>query len=234
MLSHIATALLSLITLKLAHSLYLRSSNVSRGHALGSRAAVITSFLPFGLDFMFGIIRADSNFRMLEFWQDLITSACPPSNKSFTAELYPLFGPRMILTTSPANMKAILATQFNDYGKGPQFAIDWKDFFGRGVFVVDGEEWSHARKTARPAFAKSRLEDLFVVEKHTAKLLDLVRGFEGKEFDLKPQLYSWSMDVATDFLFGEAVGCLGDEDREGFAKAFNGFEKWMAWKVRIM
>ena len=171
---------------------------------------------------------------MLDFWEGLIISSCSPANKSFTAELYPLFGPPMILTTSPANIKAILATQFADYGKGPEFARDWKDFLGRGIFVVDGEEWSQARKTARPAFAKSKFEDLDIVDRHTAKLLELVAGFKDTEFDLKPLLYAWTMDVATDLFFGEAVGCLGDEDKAGFSKAFNGVEQWMAWKVRTM
>lgn len=31
----------------------------------------------------------------------------------------------MIFTADEENVKAILATQFQEYGKGPQFRIEW-------------------------------------------------------------------------------------------------------------
>ena len=37
---------------------------------------------------------------------------------------------RIIFTSDEENVKAILATQFQDYGKGPQFRKDWKEFLG--------------------------------------------------------------------------------------------------------
>jgi len=37
---------------------------------------------------------------------------------------------RLILTADEENIKAILATQFGDYGKGAQFNSEWHDFLG--------------------------------------------------------------------------------------------------------
>jgi hypothetical protein len=31
------------------------------------------------------------------------------------------------MTVDPENIKALLATQFNDFGKGPDFNLVWKD-----------------------------------------------------------------------------------------------------------
>jgi len=35
-------------------------------------------------------------------------------------------GQRAVLTVDPENIKAILATQFNDFGKGQEFHEAWK------------------------------------------------------------------------------------------------------------
>jgi len=39
---------------------------------------------------------------------------------------------RCFLTIDPENIKAILATQFEDYGKGKPFNEAWHDFLGDG------------------------------------------------------------------------------------------------------
>lgn len=45
-------------------------------------------------------------------------------------------GGRLVLTADEENVKAILATQFADYGKGPQFRKEWKDFLGLSRFFL--------------------------------------------------------------------------------------------------
>ena len=39
---------------------------------------------------------------------------------------------RLVLTVDPENTKAILATQFKDFGKGEEFNRDWYLFLGNG------------------------------------------------------------------------------------------------------
>ncbi len=37
----------------------------------------------------------------------------------------------------PEHVKAILATQFNEFGKGPLQLSQWRDLLGTGVFTSD-------------------------------------------------------------------------------------------------
>lgn len=64
----------------------------------------------------------------LKFWHKNFMLFGKPENP-YTLEAT-AFGHRMIFTADPENIKAILATQFNDYGKGKQFHDDWHDFLG--------------------------------------------------------------------------------------------------------
>lgn len=95
---------------------------------------------------------------------------------------------RFIFTADPENIKAILATQFQDYGKGKPFHEDWKDFLGDSIFTTDGEEWHSSRNLIRPQFVKTRVSDLEIFEKHVSKLITLMRG-QGQEVDVSALFY---------------------------------------------
>lgn len=43
-------------------------------------------------------------------------------------------------TYEPANIQAILATQFEDFGLGHRLH-SWSPMFGKGIFTTDGAEW---------------------------------------------------------------------------------------------
>lgn len=47
-------------------------------------------------------------------------------------------GERIIFTADEENIKAILATQFQDFGKGAQFQKEWNDFLGHSRCIADG------------------------------------------------------------------------------------------------
>lgn len=62
----------------------------------------------------------------------------------------------MITTREPENVKAILATQFNDFS----FGIRHQQFYpllGDGIFTLDGAGWSHARGLLRPQFTRDQV-----------------------------------------------------------------------------
>lgn len=46
---------------------------------------------------------------------------------------------RLVLTADEENIKAILATQFGDYGKGAQFNSEWHDFLGDSMKLQSEE-----------------------------------------------------------------------------------------------
>ena len=94
----------------------------------------------------------------------------------------------MVFTADPKNIKAVLATQFGDYGKGEPFHEDWKDFLGDGIFTTDGQQWSESRNLLRPLFVQTRVRDFEIFERHTEKLIGMVGG-RGEEVDISDFFY---------------------------------------------
>lgn len=68
-------------------------------------------------------------------------------------------GKRIIATADPENIKAILASQFNDYGKGEDFHNDFRDFLGDGASQSASNQRvaDHSRSTqvSSPLMARS-------------------------------------------------------------------------------
>lgn len=118
-------------------------------------------------------------------WKWLYTHSNTDDNK--TVELS-IGGQRMIFTADPDNIRAILATQFGDYGKGDPFHEDWKDFLGDSIFTTDGEQWSESRSLLRPLFIKTRVRDFEIFERQTQKLINLI-GTQGQQVDISQLFY---------------------------------------------
>ncbi|KAI4125952.1 MAG: hypothetical protein LQ338_004008 [Usnochroma carphineum] len=161
--------------------------------------------------------------RDVEIWHYAFGHCSPPlhSRCSKTVETL-VANQRIIFTSDPENIRAILASQFQDYGppgKGQVFHEDWKDFLGDGIFNVDGQAWHDARSLLRPLFAKTEISQLEIFEKHTQELISLI-GREGQEIDISDLFYKLTLDTATDFLLGRSVDSLICAD-SSFAKAFN-------------
>jgi len=138
-----------------------------------------------GLDIALRFVRCGQKHQDHEMWEWLFSHSNSVYNK--TVEFW-IGGQRMILTADPENIKAVLATQFGDYGKGEPFHRDWKDFLGDGIFTTDGQQWSESRNLLRPLFVKTRVRDFDVFERHTAKLISLIGG-QGQEVDISDYFY---------------------------------------------
>jgi cytochrome P450 len=158
----------------------------------------------------------------LEVWDRFFTH---PKGRRYTVEAGPA-GRRCIFTAEPENIKAILATQFSDYGKGEPFHREWKDFLGNSIFVTDLDQWHASRQLIRPQFIKDRVSDLDVFETHVQVLMDQIDqagrtwdGSEGGKIDVSDLFFRYTLDAATHFLLGRSVGSLEDAEME-FAGAF--------------
>lgn len=130
---------------------------------------------------------------------------------------------RMIFTADPANLKAILATQFNDYGKGEEFHAEWKDFLGDSIFTTDGRQWHASRQLIRPQFTRDRVSDLECFESHMDTLFRAIANggalesekqevdmsrVNGRILDISELFFRYTLDVATEFLLGSDVKSL--------------------------
>ena len=81
-----------------------------------------------GLDMLYEGVTYFLRDENLKFWHKNFMLYGKPENP-YTLEAH-AFGERIIFTVDPENVKALLATQFNDFGKGAQFNRDWHEFLG--------------------------------------------------------------------------------------------------------
>ncbi|CAG7947660.1 unnamed protein product [Penicillium olsonii] len=189
---------------------------------LGARAPKIQFRLPYALDFVYKGQQANVLSQDLEFWDETVSRAGGRNNVK-TAELDAGISTRAIMTTDPENIKALLTGQFADYGKGEPFHQDWKEFLGDSIFTTDGDLWSRSRQLIRPMFARERIVDTEIFEKHVQHLIPLLGGSNSpsssKVVDVGSLFYRYTLDAATDYLLGQGTDSL-ENPQTGFAEAF--------------
>lgn len=142
-----------------------------------------------------------------------------------------VLGTRLISTFEPENVKAVLATQFNDFALGTRNKV-FGPLLGDGIFTLDGSGWSHSRAMLRPQFVREQIADIGMFGEHVNNLFDAIPG-DGQPFDIQDLFYRLTLDSATEFLFGESTFCLApgkaagsgplakSGGEKGFAYAFN-------------
>ncbi|KAG5719961.1 Cytochrome P450 52A3 [Termitomyces sp. T112] len=116
-----------------------------------------------------------------------------------------------IFTVEPEYMKAILATQFDDFEKGPMFYHQLHSFLGTGVFNSDGDMWRFHRAMTRPFFSKDRITHFDIFERHAQDAIQQLKSRlkEGFPVDIQDLASRFTMDSATEFLFAKDVQSLG-------------------------
>jgi len=95
--------------------------------ALGGHAA-FRHASPLGLPFIYEAVKAGRNYSDYTFWLNNFLQYGNESNP-YTWETR-LLNLRIIQTADEENIKAILATQFHDFGKGKSFNEDFHAFLG--------------------------------------------------------------------------------------------------------
>ncbi|KAH8664469.1 cytochrome P450 [Xylariales sp. PMI_506] len=206
----------------------------------GVRAHRLHASFPFGIDMIVKQLRASRRHQNLERFESLIRGS-----PNFTVE-GTILGKRFVLTADPENIKAILATQFTDYGKGEPFHEEWKEFLGDSIFTTDGDKWHTSRQLIRPMFVKERISDLECFESHMQTLfkaiangqaldgpmqeVDIEAG-DGKVLDISDLFFRYTFDVVTDFLLGKDLQTL-TTPQERYADAFNEVQRAQAIRTR--
>jgi hypothetical protein len=112
-------------------ALALRDS--ARIRKLGARAPVRRSYAPWGIDIAYDVLSHALRDETYQVWLKMFNKWAGPGRYTIEAGI----GERVILTAEPENIKAILATQFKDYGKGEGFRRDWHSFLGNGTWAVE-------------------------------------------------------------------------------------------------
>ncbi|KAJ5974985.1 hypothetical protein N7481_008692 [Penicillium waksmanii] len=174
----------------------------------------------FGLDMIPGTIRALRENRII----------------ARTPEFYRLYGnthtvrglfAQQIATIEPENIKTVLSLNFKDYSLGFRLP-SFKPLLGEGIFDTDGEQWASSRALIRPSFTRDQVADLTTLENLIQDLFALLPR-DGRTVDLQELFFQYTIDSATEFLFGQSVGTLkksqSEQSERGFAEAFYNAQK---------
>lgn len=148
----------------------------------------------FGIDFYGRVSKAVEENRYLELEMELL-------EKHGDTVSISMFGKPMILTREPENIKAMLATQFEDFSLGASRYNSFVPMLGDGIFThmygggESGQPWRHSRSVLRPQFARQQIQDLVVLESFVQNMFNLIP--EKKTVDLQELFFKLSMDTGT-------------------------------------
>ncbi|KAF9475907.1 cytochrome P450 [Pholiota conissans] len=128
---------------------------------------------------------------------------------SYTFNRRMLFDNR-IITAEPEYIKSILATQFDEFEKGAEIRYLFEPLLGTGVFAADGELWKFHRSMTRPFFSKDRISHFDNFDRHAEGAIKQLkqRLREGHPVDFQDLVARFTLDSATEFLFGNDVHSL--------------------------
>ena len=166
----------------------------------------------FGFSVIFTLLKHKREGTLVDFRKDMETDTLK----------FRVAGTPIVITRNPENIKAILATQFNDFVLGGRHD-HLGPLLGDGIFTLDGSGWKHSRAMLRPQFAREQVAHVKSLEPHIQLLAKHIRKFQGKPFDIQKLFFRLTMDSATEFLFGESVDSLHDETI-GFSKSAIDFD----------
>lgn len=126
-----------------------------------------------------------------------------------------------ISTIEPENMKAVLSTNFKDFGVGLPRRRAFSPIGKQSALLVDGLEWEHSRALLRPSFSKGHVGDLETLETHVQHLIETIPQ-DGSTVDLAERFLRYTADVTTELIFGESIFSLPHPEAFGgdLMKAF--------------
>ncbi|KLO18687.1 cytochrome P450 [Schizopora paradoxa] len=160
--------------------------------------------------------RWPGNFDLLLFLMDAFEHGYPAEPFWEIAERVGHFfnlkilGQDQLFTTEPEHIKQVLATEFNNFEKGEEFNKSTISVLGTGVFNSDGDLWKFHRSMTRPFFSRDRISHFQLFERHADSAIGLMkqRICEGYALDVQDVFSRFTLDSASEFLFGACVDSL--------------------------
>ncbi|KAF4629656.1 hypothetical protein G7Y89_g8490 [Cudoniella acicularis] len=204
---------------------------------------VLPNKLPFGIERF--IFRFGFNFDRFNFLEDLVRRPFEEAG-CYTYRLDSPFSSSVIYTADPANTKAILNTQINDFEFGPIRGEVARQALGHGILTSEGETWAHYRRQLKPHFAREYISSLEDAEHHLAIFLKTLpptneaSGWTETDVDVVPTLQRFTLDTATELLFGQSINCQtkaltgeGGVDDVDFSGAMRHLAQFLALRARL-
>jgi len=131
-----------------------------------------------------------------------------------TYRIHSAFSGSQVFTAEPANIKALLATRFNEFDLGPVRNEILYALIGLGVFTAERDTWPHFRKQLRPIFARDEISAFDSFERHIQNFFKALPQENAagwiEEANLMPLFSRVTMDISSEFLLGESM-CMQDK-----------------------
>lgn len=123
----------------------------------------------------------------------------------------PILDYELLVTRDPENVRAMLSSQSHDYDISAMRANAFMPLLGNGIFTGRGQQWKHSRALVRPQFQRDEITNLQFIERHLQTLLDVLEakrkdGGWTETLDFQPLFFYFTLDTATQFLYGQSVG----------------------------
>ncbi len=140
--------LLALVAFSLAYwtiySIFDNRRHAKRAAELGCRPPARRQHrFPLGIDLVLQLVKADKE-KVLP--NHMLAMQKEVGKSSWTQNV---MGTDIIVTNEPENIKAVLATKFNDFEIGSQRRGNFFPMFGNGIFTADGKLWYVSIRSSR-------------------------------------------------------------------------------------
>ncbi|KAF8554602.1 cytochrome P450 [Imleria badia] len=116
----------------------------------------------------------------------------------------------LLFTCEPHHIKAILETEFENFVKGNRFKAQMLNVLGTGVFNSDADTWKFHRAMTRPFFTHDRIGHFNIFDRHAEYTINQIKARlrAGYPVDFQDAVSRFTLDSATEFLFGKCVHSL--------------------------
>ncbi|KAF8547417.1 cytochrome P450 [Imleria badia] len=214
--------------------------------ALGARPMHVLQGGTFGnIDLMLKLVEA----KRTGYPGDLLTKIVTAVGNCFNCRI--MFDD-LLFTCEPHHIKAILATDFESFVKGDRFKAQMLSVLGTGVFNSDAHMWKFHRSITRPFFTHDRISHINIFDRHAECTINQIKSRlrAGYPVDFQDAISRFTIDSATEFLFGKCVHSLSaglvypynaapvgnsvgkSDDADDFARAFARAQYMASVRVR--
>ncbi|KAL6713131.1 hypothetical protein ACLMJK_009252 [Lecanora helva] len=139
-------------------------------------------------------------------------------------------------TIDPANLEAILSTRAKDFHFGRRRDITFP-LLGDGIFTQEGAAWKRSRELLRAPLQHKHYETLDVFKQSVDDLIEVLSNHtQTGVVDLQPLFFALTLDVSSEFLFGESVKSLKAPEtatEQTFHGAFSTAQTFLAKRFRL-
>ena len=182
---------------------------------------------PWGVDRLEQIFRGDRESRLMELFLFHFRQTGNTVEQCFIGDI-------AFDTIDPANLEAILSTRAKDFHFGRRRDITFP-LLGDGIFTQEGAAWKHSRELLRAPLQHKHYETLDVFKQSVDDLIEVLSNQTGV-VDLQPLFFVLTLDVSSEFLFGESVKSLKAPEsatEQTFHGAFSTAQTFLAKRFRL-